>query len=48
MIRGANNGRYHELKNYLENAYTMGEDKFPKVCEQALGMLNHFCPANSY
>ena len=48
MISRANNVRYHELKNYLENAYTMAEDKLPKDCEQALGMLNHFCSANSY
>jgi hypothetical protein len=30
------------LKEWLENAYTMGEDKYPKDCETLLGMMNNF------
>jgi hypothetical protein len=46
MISGANNYRFQELKNNLENAYTMGKvDNYPKDCEEALGMLNNFRPS---
>jgi hypothetical protein len=44
MLSGANNIRFKELKEYLENAYTMGEDKYPKDCESLLGMMNNFRP----
>ena len=45
MLSGANNIRLKELKEYLENAYTMGEDKYQKDCELLLGMTNNFRPS---
>ena len=31
LINGANNGRYMELKNSLENDFTKGQDKGPRA-----------------
>ena len=44
MISGANNSKFKELKNSLENDYIKGQDNYPRDMEQALGMLNHFRP----
>jgi hypothetical protein len=41
LISSANNSRYRELKNSLENDFVKGQDNYPRDCEQALGMLNH-------
>ena len=42
MLSGANNGRQEELKNYLENHYAMGSDKYPRDTSAALTLLNTF------
>lgn len=45
MLSGANNVQSKELKEYLENVYTMREDKYPKDCEALLGMMKNFRPS---
>ena len=42
MLSGANNSKYGALKDTLENAYTLGDDKYPRDMEQTLGQLNNY------
>lgn len=42
MLGGANNDRFKEMKNWLENQYVMGSDQYPDTEEGLLGMMNNF------
>lgn len=55
MLGGAHNSRHKALKEYLENAFTLGDNKYPNNTAKLLTMLNNFrtssdvqvyCPAN--
>lgn len=42
MLSGAHNLRHKALKDYLENAYTLGDNKYPINTTELLSMMNNF------
>ena len=42
LLSGANDRKYGALKVHLENTYSLGDDRYPRDVEQALGQLNNF------
>jgi len=44
FISGADNLRYKQLKNELENYHIKGKDSYPKTYDESMKMLENYKP----
>jgi len=42
LLRGADNGRYHQLKDDLSNNMSLGKDNYPKTMVETTRLLNEY------